>query len=145
MYKFVTLFLCLCLFVEAIKIEREYFHLNRTFLCNKKIMENSTYVITESNLFQTNPKKENPKHISMFEGKEKFYFTISHTCGVELLPKCSFFDTIIWENPFEKKIKNLEVENNVIGIKHDVKIDFSNFQELTKKNSDNYKRKLVCK
>uniref|UniRef100_A0A0K0EA50 Porin OmpL n=1 Tax=Strongyloides stercoralis TaxID=6248 RepID=A0A0K0EA50_STRER len=65
MYKFVTLFLCLCLSVEATKIEREYFYLNGTFLCNKKIMENSTYVITESNLFQTNPKKENPKHISL--------------------------------------------------------------------------------
>uniref|UniRef100_A0A0K0E501 Uncharacterized protein n=1 Tax=Strongyloides stercoralis TaxID=6248 RepID=A0A0K0E501_STRER len=145
MYKFVTLFLCLCLSVEATKIEREYFYLNGTFLCNKKIMENSTYVITESNLFKTNPKKENPKHISLFEGKENFYFTISHTCGVELPSKCSFLDTIIWKNPFEKKIKNLAGENNVVGTKHDVKIDFFNFQELIKKNSDNYKRKLVCK
>uniref|UniRef100_A0A0K0EA39 Uncharacterized protein n=1 Tax=Strongyloides stercoralis TaxID=6248 RepID=A0A0K0EA39_STRER len=108
-------------------------------------MENSTYVISESNLFKTNAKKENPKYKSIFEDKEKFYFTISHTCGVELPPKCSFFDTIIWKNPFEKKIKNLLGENNVIGIKHDVKIDFFNFQELIKKNSNNYKRKLVCK
>uniref|UniRef100_A0A0K0EB03 ZP domain-containing protein n=1 Tax=Strongyloides stercoralis TaxID=6248 RepID=A0A0K0EB03_STRER len=145
MYKFVTLFLCLCFSVEATKIERENFYLNGTFFCNKKIMENYTFVISESNLFQTNPKKENPKHISLFEGKEKFYFTISHTCGAELLPKCSFFDTIVLKNPVEKKMENLKGENHVINLKHDVEIDFYDFQELIKKNSNDYKRKLVCK